>query len=396
MGAALLAAVFVSATAVAAETSPAIVAAQKKVQASRDRFEAAKQKQEKTRTNAEALEHRIAALKRLREKSVAGADTELTSLLRESVAADNALRADARDVDRLEAEVRRSIAEAIVAIDTRIKELMPRLYQGELEMGSKQAIARNITELVELRKELGRTAQRLRVQPAIDTQWKKYDIQIDPLDGPKDLREKEDFLEDMRDRFAKKRDALKKAIKTSREDQALSHAARNFQTDTKLFDEESTRDRVLKPRVGQSTQNKTPESAVVGGTRDTPPQQPAPPPQSPTEQPTTDFNTDPSPNPAGVGQDRTSGDVAGGGDPGHSAIPTTQLPQLTKQLDLNALLNLSVDALDAASPADLAALEALAGDLDKLDAFLRARADELHRRAEQLKQDEARARAAQH
>src|SRR5262245_37044427 len=109
IGAVLLAAVFSSATAVAAEPTPAIASAQKKVQAALNRFDLAKQKLEKTRANAEALEHRIAALKRLRQKSAVSADAELTSLLRESVAADNALRNDALDVDRLETEVRRSV-----------------------------------------------------------------------------------------------------------------------------------------------------------------------------------------------------------------------------------------------------------------------------------------------
>lgn len=375
-----------------AEPTPAIVAAQKKVQTAIARWEQSKRELEQTRANAQELEHRIAALKRLRERGNGGGsvDAELTSLLRDSVAQDSALRADGKEVDQRDAEVRRSIVEAFAVIDARINEVKPRMKMGELD--ARQAAARNIEELRHIRNELRRVVDRLRAPAATPQQWSKYEVKIDPLDGPKELKEKADFVEDTRDRFSKKRELLAKLIRDAREEQALSHAAKDFRTDTNLFDEESRRDRVVKQGTRTELTTDTPAASTGptgGGGRGGAEEALVPPPQAPTNgfdaNPTTGDDKVGVETPLSAGGGDPGGQTPGGGDPG---------VQITKQLDVNALLNLRVEALESGN-ADLATLEALAADLAKLDGFLGTQASELRKRAEQLKQDEAKALSEQ-
>lgn len=378
-----------------AEPTPAIAAAQKKVASAISRWEQAKKELEQTRANAQALEHRIAALKRLRERGNGGGsvDAELTALLRDSVAQDSALRSDGKEVDQRDAEVRRSIVEAFAVIDARIKDVIPRMKMGELD--ARQAAARNIGELRNIRDELRKVVDRLRAPAAKPQQWSKYEVKIDPLDGPKELKEKADFVEDTRDRFSKKRELLAKLIRDAREEQSLSHAAKDFQTDTRLFDEESRRDRVVKQNARSELSTDVPAVATGpagGGDRsnESPAEALLPPPQSPDPHngfdanPTTDDKLG-SETPILAGGGDPGGQTPGGGDPG---------VQITKQLDVNALLNLRVEALESGN-ADLATLEALAADLAKLDGFLGSQAAELRKRADQLKQDEAKALSEQ-
>ncbi len=365
-----------------AEIPAAISQAQKKVTVSLSRFDSAKLSLEKTRDDAEALEHRIAALKRLRSRGAG--DAELASLLRESVASDASLRESTKELEARDAEVRRAVVEAFAAIDARIKELKPRLYQGELE--TRRSIARNIEELLALRKELGRVIPRLRAASNTPEQWQRYQVKIDPLDGPQELGEKADFVEDTRDRFQKKLEQLRVLIKDAREEQDLSHAASAFQTDTRIFDEEDRSGGRVSKRSGTTETLDKSGNVPLG-------EDVIPSPQAPNE-PTNGFEADPS-----IGAIDNPGDRASGGNPSlvgpaqpqpgvlsGSVDPT----QSTKQIDPNVLLNLRVEAL-AGGAADLATLEAWARDLERLDTFLRARATELRKRGRQLESDEAKA-----
>lgn len=369
-----------------AELPPAVSQAQKKVTSALSRFESAKDGLENTRSDAEALEHRIAALKRLRAKGATAGDAELASLLRESVASDASLREGTKAVEARDADVRRAVVEAFAAIDARIKELKPRLYQGELE--SRRTIARNIEELLSLRKELGRVITRLRATSSVPGQWSQYQVKIDPLDGPQELGEKADFVDDTRDRFQKKLEQLRALIKDAREEQDLSHAASAFQTDTRIFDEEDR-------SGGRVSKNRPTTDTRSGGGDETLQQPNSPAPQDPAQEPANGFAESPADiadGPADKGTIRGDGSQSAI-QPPSSAVTTgggSETSLSSKQIDPNMLLNLRVESL-AGGAADLSTLEAWARDLERLDGFLKARANELRKRGKQLEADEAKA-----
>jgi hypothetical protein len=356
-----------------AETNPAIVQAREKVTRALSGWDLAKQKLAQTHGEAAALEHRIAAMKRL------GNEAELERLLRESVAVETALRTATKAVDSRANEARRAIAETLAAIEARIGELKPRLKQGEYE--SRQAAARDINTLRDLHREVRGLNNRLKDSSVVPQSWSRYEVKIDPLDGPKELGEKADFIDDTRDRFQKKLGDLRKVLRDAREEQDIARAASSFQTDARLFDEEDRFGRVQK-RAGGNADTALDERRETSG-------DPNPAPQAPqVGTPVADPNLGAFPPPAESPTDDTN---ARPGSAPQLGARTFEAAPLIKEVDPNLLLNLRVEALEGRT--DIATLEQLVRDIERLERFLATRSGDLRRRAIQLKEDEARARA---
>lgn len=361
-----------------AQSPAALVAARGQVARDVAAWDRARNTQRETQTRYDALEHRIAQLKRLRAKDGFTAEGELDRLLKESVSADAALTASAQSVTSRASEVKKSVNAALAIIDARIRELLPSLKRGALE--DRKAAARNINELRAARQELASLVGRLSSDSATPREWSKYDVQIEALDGPSELREKADVVEDTRERLRKKRVELATLVRDARIEQEVSRAAAEFRTDSSLFDEEARRGR------GTATKRTNDElaSAAVDGDGARGSSDPA--------APEAGFNADDaSPPPTAESGGTNPGTNLGTGQtPNVPSVGTTRSVPLTKQVDPNVLLNLRTDGL-AGSNLDLATLEALVSDLDRLDQFLAGRAGQLRDRAKQLKDDEARA-----
>lgn len=332
------------------------------------------EEQQATRSKADALEHRIAALKRLRARNSLGAEAELDRLLKDSVAAEEALRHADRAVETAARAVQDATLAAITAIDLEIKSASPKLRAGDER--ERKAAARRIEGLMSGRNALRATLSRMREPRAEHKEWARYDVQIAPLDGPSELSEKADLLEDTRDRLARKREAIAELVRERKQEQEVARAARDFQKDAQLFDENARLGRVTR----QAERSSGAASVVLSDKEATPG---AAPPISPTS----DGFTGQSPPPTGVGRTDVDQQPSVVTPPVPAAVQAGPLP---KTVDPNLLLNLEVGSLDGGK-ADLATLERLLQDLQRLDQHLVGRAGEIRRRAAELKADEQRA-----
>jgi hypothetical protein len=236
------------------------------------------------------------------------------------------------------------------------------------------------------------------VDRALPRAWKQYEVKIDPLDGPAELREKADFVEDLRDKFLRRKREVEARLSEARQEREVARLAKDFHTETTLFDEQSVSSRVARTagsaaeRATTLTDNSASgKTADVQGARTTPPPlgapsgpQPSPPPQTAAQDGA--FGA-PESNPG------LSGVPAASGSGGESVRPAAlSAPVLPKQLDLNGLLNLSSKDLD--KNLDVDSLEALLKDLGQLDAFLSSRAGTIRSRAATLESDETRAKGS--
>jgi hypothetical protein len=383
---------FVSSWASAAP-EPALAALEQRVHVAVKQWELARQRRARTQTEVETLEHRIAALKRLRADGTERGEAELTALLRRSIDAERALEHEVTQVERAAIVVQKSAYDAIIAIDARINTLKPRLQQGELEQ--KKAAARAINALRSSRQQLRDVVARVRQPAAVPQEWARYEVRIEPLDGPRELRDKADFVEDTRERFHRKLLELRRVIRDARDEREISRAASDFQTDTRLFDEEARRDRVQR---GQGT------AVALSAPRDQAANAPqsgsaGPEAASPTADvaaPAADVGFDATP-PLGNPPSVDDGSGGPGGSPARGNSGATTMPELQRieppelsKLDPNVLLNLRIETLEGGR-ADLATLERYARELEKLERFLSDRADTIRVRAKQLEADETRA-----
>lgn len=400
---------------VGAKAAPpaAVVRAARSVEDSQKRWEEARRAQEETRSQFDALEHRIAALKRLRVKQPLTEDRELSLLLRASVDADQAARAQAQTVSERSEDVRRIALHGISVVDVEIKALLPALRQGTT--ASRKAAARSIYELRATRNQMKDALTRLRVREgATPKEWSHYEVAIDPLDGPVELQEKADFVEDTRDKFMKKRQGLLQLLREAKEEQEIARAAADFQTDVRHFDEEARTGRI--PRKNESESAKSPSGTTVlaapgaqnrtSGPTESP--ETSSPPVGATSAPAP-FGGEAAPQNDGVGTSladqptapapSSAGDRTPSSTPGRPSaasdgvlslgVPIQSSPQ-SKAIDPNVLLNLSIEDL-ASGQSNVATLEALVSDLERLDAFLDRRARTIRRRAKELREDEAKA-----
>jgi hypothetical protein len=420
--------------AVAAPPSPPIESAKGHVEAALRGWETAIQKQAETRARYGVLEQRINLLKKESQKNTFAGSAELDKLLKESVAADQALRAQDRAVDERAREVKTSVQTAIAALDDTLTALRPQIREGTTESRHKAADA--MRALMSLRNELKQVAARVDETASIPREWTRYqkDVEIAPLDGPSELAEKADLAEDQSEKLKKKHEELVRLIQEAKEAQAIARSGAEFRTDVRHFEEETRTGRVTRQQdkssggnasLGAFDSNKNAPAAqpaqsagapttspgvATGGTSDNrgaggatpPPNQtpapttPSPPPQAPS-----------GPRANGTGGSPADGEVGGSGTTPQTSVTPNASDRATpngtsmlgtapsaskafdaspvaKPIDPNVLLNLKVDSLDAGS-VDLKTLEAYAKDLEKLDRFLAGRAVELRRKAAEMK-----------
>lgn len=370
------------ATPAKASEFPQIDQAVQKVEVAIEAWRAADQKLAQMRADQEELAHRIAALKRLREEQRFSQNATLERLLQESVAADEQLTAQARLRDARSVEIDRRIVAADRLINEQYKLLRPGLTSGTDQQ--KAATARKMKSLQKMQSDVRAMKSRLGGENGAPKEWKKYEVPIDPLDGPGDLREKADFLEDTRDKLRKKIEAAQRRLAETREQNEIARAAQNFSKDVSLFDERSRSSRVPRGANNRgaaevavlSGDDKNADGAPNGATNPT-----APPPTEPSqgftdtrEATSEDRNTAGAPGPTPLAPSVGVG-ISGG--------------QLPKQLDPQTLLNLNVKDLEANG--DVGSLETLLSSLKELDKYLEGRASSIRQRAQRLEQDEAKA-----
>lgn len=308
-----------------------------------------------TESAQRTLEQRIARLKR-QVAQEGQPSSELDQLLIQSVSAEKRLSARRTTESTARQRLIRAVRTRIRDIDREIRVLVPQMKAGTL--ARRQGAARRIRALTgergKLRNRLRPLASRRSPRPQA---WSRYEVAIEPLDGPRELNEKADFVEDTRDKLDKKRRALTELIRQARQEREVARAARDFARDVGLFDEESRSTRVTRPGAGQV------ESAGVGNQSDTPPDQ--------------------SGNPATPTFDGRERDQPTTPPPG-----TVTVPLVPREISPDVLINLRVDDLADDPNVDLATLQRLEQELSELDAFLRKRANTIRSRAKKLERDE--------
>ncbi len=324
----------------------------------RESYTDARARLEHLRAEQSSLERRIATLKK------SGTDRQaLVALLERSVDAEATLDAARREVDRAETAYTKALTTAITTIDVNIRARVPDLKRGPLEARRAAAAQINVMRTARqgLRAELAalaRARQRTRA-------WAQYQVQYDEDDGPVELTEKADFVEDTRDKVVRKRRAIIQLIEEARQHRRIAEAAQDFRTDVTLFDEETRQGRVRR-------QTRTGIVPLSSGGNRSPPETDAP--------------------AFGDGPESDPGSDSAGGDPVVSSPAVTAPPPTVsglRALNPDVLLNLRVEDV-AAGALDVATLNQYVEDLKALEAFLSGQADSLRRRANALKADEAR------
>lgn len=343
-----------------------------------DAWTAADQALATAQDQADELAHRIAALKRLRDQAPARftRGAELERLLEASLGAERAVADGRRARDARAADVRRETDAALRALDQAIVTERPRLSAAEAP--ARVAAAQQLRALVEARQDVKQRATVLSRGVAEQRKaWAAYDVKIDPLDGPIDLREKADFVEDTRDKLVKKRAELERRVREAREERELARAAQSFRTEVSMFDEQTRSGRVTRRPAGGESLALADAAPQAGGppTRGTAPAAPA--------------------ENLGAATSDNKGAEASAlpGVAGAQTAPTSPAAvgaPVLRQIDASALLNLNLAALPA--DADPAELERMLGDLGALERYLAARAELLRARAVRLEDDESRER----
>jgi hypothetical protein len=359
--------------------SPMLGAARATQRRALDAWTAADQALATAQERADELAHRIAALKRLRDQSSTRftQSAELERLLEASLGAERAVADGRRARDVRAADVRRETDAALRVLDQAIVTERPRLAAAEVP--ARVAAAQQLRALVEARQDVKQRATVLGRGVAEQRKaWAAYDVKIDPLDGPIDLREKADFVEDTRDKLVKKRAELERRVREAREERELARASQSFRTEVSMFDEQTRSGRVTRRPSGNEALSFADAAPQAAGTsaRGTP----APP--APTE----DLR-------AATHDGKASDPSAGPGPAGFQSAPTSPASvgaPVLRQIDASALLNLNLTALPA--DADPAELERMLGDLGALERYLAARAELLRARAVRLEDDESRER----
>ncbi|MFO0725744.1 MAG: hypothetical protein U1E65_18305 [Myxococcota bacterium] len=357
----------------------------------------AEQAYQAAQRGSEELAHRITAMKRI------GTSSALEQLLQQSQLAEKALAEKAAERNLAKKDAEKKIAAALESIRATKNGLRGALTSKN--PSERQEATKKLRELEGSYNELQGALAAANSEPSVPRAWKQYEVKIDPLDGPAELREKADFLEDLRDKFLKKKREVEARLSEARQEREIARLAKDFATETTIFDEQSVPARVVRTSAGSSAEhtlavpNETSGAGKLadsGGARGA-----TSPPPNPTQNPSTGL-TSPTPPPA-------NGDFAGqgspspaqGGTPSAPVVSTSgdtaaravatglSAPVLPKQIDLNGLVNLSSKDLD--KNLDVASLEALLKDLGQLEGFLAAHAGTIRQRAKTLEVDEAHA-----
>lgn len=164
-------------------------------------------------------------------------DADPTAALRTEKAletADAALRKARSDLGA-------ALSEEIQALADRMKAALPRLKTGTID--ARREAARRVQRWRAAYAEL--QAERAELGSSDAGRWAEHLAGVDPLDGPEELREKADFVEDARDKLRSKRKALLAMLDDRQRRTRLARTARSFSTDAQLFDEQVRPGRIL-------------------------------------------------------------------------------------------------------------------------------------------------------
>lgn len=364
--------------------SPTVARALVAIDAATQSFETAQRALDAARARHEELAHRITALKRVST----GASATLSTLLEASVTAERELTARAAARDKAKAEVERRATASVQLIDAEIIALRPSLKVPEARAEAARQLKALVADRDVARAALARLA---RTESSTPKAWAQYEVKVEDLDGPADLREKADFVEDTRDKLRKKRAALERLVADARQSREIARASANFRTELGLFDEQARTGRVARSSEAGATNVLSDSTSTREETNQAAPETPPvaavnPPgraaePESPADGLTgPGFGATPAPAPPPTGQPSTTG---------APSVAAPQAAPLPKSVDPTQVLNLDIGALGAGQ--DVASLEALLRDLQAIDRFLDARAAQIRQRAEALEADESQA-----
>lgn len=361
-----------------AEASPAVARALVSIDAAAQGFDTAQRALDAARARHEELAHRITALKRVS----AGANATLTTLLEASITAERELAERVAARDKAKAEVERRATDSVKLIDAEIVALRPSLNLPAARAEAARQLKALVADRNTARAALARVA---RTETSTPKAWAQYEVKVEPLDGPADLREKADFVEDTRDKLKKKREALERLVADARQSREIARASANFRTELGLFDEQARTGRVARSSeagasnvLSDATREETTQGAPETAAPTSPPARTASPEEPADGLTAPGFGAAPAPAPAPSAQPTTTG---------APTVPAPSAAPLPKSVDPTQVLNLDIGALGAGQ--DVASLEALLRDLQAIDRFLDARAAQIRRRAEALEADES-------
>jgi hypothetical protein len=350
------------------------------------------------------LAHRILALKRVRRSKVA--DGRLQRLLRQSVSAS----ADLERLAQLQAQRSEVCAQSIhVGIKSIDKEIS--LHKKGLKSPSKvqrKKTAKRLRRLLQQRTQLRKMQAELLKTKTTPKSWKQYEVKIGPLDGPKELREKADFIEDTRDKLNKKRRKIFVLIKERKQMLALAKVANQFATDVSAFDESARSGRVERQgqRSGasfsgsfgqadeaQSVPIAPPQTSERTNTHDTQAAGSNQGNQSPSRG-TVASDTTESFGPGGTSEgDNTSDANPSAPNTANDAIGTSigsadqSASTWVQQLDPDMLINLKISDLFS-DDVNFEQLDSLMKNIEKLDLYLKSQSSNIMRRADRIEEDE--------
>lgn len=357
---------------------------------------------------ANTLATRVEALKRAKARPGAAAG-ELERLLQASVVAERTLAQALTDEADARAEVERAVRGGVGRVDREIRARVPGLKAGPLP--ERQETARQINALRAARQHLRDAAASLGDDaPAPRKDWARYQVKVEPLDGPSELNEKADFVEDTRDKLKKKRFALARLLQEAKQEREIARAARDFDTYVRLFDEEARTDRVTRQAgtgataerangddLASAPESQAPTSPSTGGTQNNGVptaglgnESSNPPPGTEPGRGSTDgFNQTPNDSTASPNPD-TGGKTGTGQLPASPAVgvPTAEAGSVARDINAELLINLRVDEL-AAQGLDMATLERLVEELEALDGFLDHQAKAIRQRARSIEAEDA-------
>jgi len=349
------------------------------------------------------LAHRIAALKRVRRNAIAS--RTLQTRLQESVLASTELE---KSSQRRTQQAKRCRAD----IDLALKKTDGGIAAQKKGLRSAQASVRKKTAKI-LRRLLGDRARLREMQNLLSQSdetpksWRQYEVKIDPLDGPNELREKAEFIEDTRDKLKRKKNKLEQLFTERRQMLALAKAANKFQTDMSAFDESTRSGRVERqgersgalslPTLNARTQNdaaseSSNQASASSATQEAQPQT-ANAPSRGGNSGTDDSPGADAPETLAGSSDASNAQTNNSVSASSGAVGTSisggnqSASNWVQQLDPDVLINLKVNEL-ASENMNLDQLIQLMANMDKLDSYLKAHAKNIQNRADKIEEDE--------
>lgn len=319
----------------------------------------------------ETLQAQEALRTEIRARKAAGQTQQLQALLLRSLRAEEALLEALTELRETREAARAGLRARLKDIDGRIRRLVPALEAGP--MASRRKAARQIQALRQVRSRVQDVLRRAEPPANPVVPAAVWDVEEEPLDGPEELREKADFVEDARDRLVAERQRLQAALQRARQEAEIRRAARDLATDVALFDEEARTARVNRgdgsdgelSLVGSGNGRDMPIQDESGAVSDPPVTGNGSAVDGP-EDPRFDLGTDRNP------------------DPG----PGAELPGWARLREVTPTVLLNLEAGGQVSGLSPSQLQRLTRNLKALDQLLAERALLLRRKARELEERE--------